>query len=41
MEERNANLERDVRRYEERRALERRVCICDRAWASPIADSSL
>ncbi len=29
MEERNANLERDVRRYEERRTLERRVCnIC-------------
>lgn len=26
MEERNANLERDVRRYEERRTLEKRVC---------------
>lgn len=28
MEDRNANLERDVRRYEERRALERRVRLC-------------
>ena len=26
MEDRNANLERDVRRYEERRALEKKVC---------------